>query len=195
MVFNKNSQMIRLDSEFTEKAIGRLLQEEIEEGMITYTLEDQLNARSLLNFVISYRYIFSESGKIIPIMPLGELFYGKSTVVEPRNIESRYTLMFERPHDRDNFIKWGQRLEQRARLLPGPETNTEVVPVYPTPYELECKMDPYSDVTVYVLKEHHLKDIGWLERRCSERWYFQNNMLFFLDREPLMEWKLRKRDD
>jgi hypothetical protein len=187
--------MITLDSEFKDKAITNLLSQSISEDMIAYKLQNKLTARNLLHFVIAYSYIFPKSGKIIPLIPLGELFFSQSSVIEPRNIVCQYVLMFESENDKTAFFNWTSRLGKRNRLLPGPEINTEMLPVYPISYELKTKPDHLSGETYNVLTEENLQDISWLEQRCSGRWYFHNNMLFFLDREPIMEWKLRKRDE
>jgi hypothetical protein len=87
--------MITLDSEFKDKAITNLLSQSISEDMIAYRLQNKLTARNLLHFVIAYSYIFPKSGKIIPLIPLGELFFSQSSVIEPRNIVCQYVLMFE----------------------------------------------------------------------------------------------------
>lgn len=187
--------MVRLDKNFRLNAIDKSLSQNITDDMIMYTLPSKHASLNFIDLVICFQHMFPERGKIIPLIKLADLFAGGGSVLEPSKLIGQYSVLFEYQESIEYFKIWTRRLANQGSLLPGPEVNENTLPVYPIDYDIIERVDPQTFEEVACINGEHLADLGWLEQRCPGRWFFNNNMLFFFDRDVLMEWKLRYRDD
>ena len=187
-----SNRKVQLDPYMRNSALEQMLGHHFKPNMIAHVIDNDVEIDKVLDWVVVYRHLYSSSGSIIPVLPIATLF-NSGPVVEPRQIREYCTILFETESERDNFVKWTEKIGARKSLLPGPEINADADPVYVTDYHLSKNSEmAYPDCLF--LTESDLNNLSWLEQHCPDQWYYNNDMLFFFHRNHAMQWKLRYND-